>query len=130
MSNYIYNNKAVYLLQYHIVWAPKYRRHLLVNKIKDRLESIIKEVCAAHSLSIRALKIMPDHVHLFIGSDPRKQPYKIVKAVKGRSSNLLRKEFPELLKMPTLWTRSYFIATAGNVSDKTIQRYIEDQWKK
>ncbi len=55
--------------------------------------------------------------------------HKLVKAFKGRSSNLLRKEFPELLKLPSLWTHSYFISTAGNVSNKTIQKYIEQQSK-
>jgi putative transposase len=50
--------------------------------------------------------------------------------MKGRSSNFLRKEFPELLKMPTLWTRSFFTASIGQVSEDTVKEYIENQWKK
>ena len=55
---------------------------------------------------------------------------KLVKAFKGRSSNILRKESHELLKLPSLWTNSYFVSTAGNISNKIIQKYIKNQSKK
>jgi putative transposase len=51
----------------------------------------------------------------------------VVKECKGITSAHLRKEFPSLLKLPSMWTRSYFAATAGNVSQSTIQRYIASQ---
>jgi putative transposase len=47
--------------------------------------------------------------------------------VKGRASSYLRKEFPELLKLPTLWTPSYFVSSVGNVSTETVRKYIEEQ---
>jgi putative transposase len=50
-----------------------------------------------------------------------------MRLVKGRASHEIRKEFPELLKLPTLWTPSYFVSTAGNVCTETVQRYIEQQ---
>ena len=130
MSDYTIHNKAVFLVQYHIVWTPKYRRKLLVDDVKTRLEQIIQEVCHEHSFMIKALQVMPDHVYLFLSTNPQKAPYKIIKALKGRTSNLLRKEFPELLKMSTLWTRGYFISTVGHVSEKTIKEYINRQWTK
>lgn len=70
---------------------------------------------------------MPDHVHLFIQGKPKLAPNNIIAGIKGYTSNVLRKEFPVLLKMPTLWTRSYFVSTAGNVSSFVIQKYIEEQ---
>ena len=73
-------------------------------------------------------KIMPYHVHLFVCADTKTQPEIVVKRFKGRSSRYLRKEFPQLLKMPTLWTRSYFLSTSGNISNSTIKKYIEQQW--
>jgi len=73
------------------------------------------------------LRIMPDHVHLFIESNPKLSPNRIIGEIKGYSSRVLTREFPELLKMPTLWTRSYFVSTAGNVSSKVIEQYIEAQ---
>lgn len=78
-------------------------------------------------MRIIALEIMPDHVHLFVSADTKTRPEH--RRFRGRSSHVLREEFPELL-MPTLWTRPYFLSTAGNVSSETIQKYIENQWGK
>ena len=99
----------------------------MVGKIKERLEQIIKEVAEENGTDILALAVNPDHVHLIVSANPMIPPHKIVKAFKGRSSRLLRQEFPELLRLPSLWTRSYFVSTAGNVSSETIKRYIEEQ---
>lgn len=114
-------------MNYHLIWCPKRRKAVLVGKIKERLEKIINEVAEEKGIDILALVVNPDHVHLFVSANPMIPAHKIVKAFKGRSSRLLRKEFPELLKLPSLWTRSYFVSTAGNVSSETITHYIEEQ---
>ena len=118
------------MVTYHIVFCPKYRRKLLVGGIKKRLEEIMFEVALENGWEIISKEVMPDHVHLFISADVRSRPEIVVKRLKGRSSRYLRNEFPELLKMPTLWTRSYFLSTSGNVSAATIKKYIEQQWDK
>lgn len=130
MENYKKTDKAIYLLQYHIIFCPKYRRNILVENIKDRLESIIKEVSNQNNSEIKALEIMPNHVHLFVSLNYNISISKYIKNIKGRSSNLLRKEFPELLKMPTLWTKSFFVSSVGKISEDTVKQYIENQWKK
>jgi putative transposase len=118
------------MVNYHIVFTPKYRRKLLVGAIKKRLEETMNEVAMGNGWEIISKEVMPDHVHLFVSADPITRPHIVVKKFKGRSSRYLRKEFPELLKMPTLWTHSYFLSTAGNVSASTIKKYIEQQWNK
>ena len=128
--DYQHNRKSVVMVNYHIVFCPKYRRHLLVDGIKKRLEEIVNDVAMENGWTVIAKEIMPDHVHLFISADVGTRPEIVAKRFKGRSSRYLRKEFPELLKMPTLWTRSYFLSTAGNVSALTIKKYIEQQWKR
>lgn len=124
------NERQVYLINYHLIWCPKRRKKVLVGAIKERLEVIIRDAAKEKGVDILALEIMPDHLHLFISSYPQLEIHKLVKLFKGRSSNLLRKEFPELLTLPCLWTRSYFVSTAGNVSNETIRKYIEAQTKK
>jgi len=74
-------------------------------------------------------EIMTGHLHLFIFAYPTIAVHKLVKAFKGRSSNILSKEFPRLLRLPSLWTHSYFVSTASNVNNQTIQRYIQAQSK-
>jgi len=124
------SRNTVYLINYHIIWCPKRRKKVLIGNIKERLKSIIESVAKENDLKILALEIMPDHVHLFISGYPTVPVHKFIKLFKGRSSNLLRKEFPILLRLPTLWTHSYFVSTAGNVSSESIQKYIENQSKK
>jgi|BEDMetMinimDraft_2_1075160.scaffolds.fasta_scaffold25266_2 Transposase and inactivated derivatives len=126
---YQHKNTSVSIVNYHIVFCPKYRG-LLVGKIKMRLEKIIRDVALENDWEVIAKEIMPDNVHLFVGADTRTPPEIVVKRFKRRSSRHLRNEFPELLKMLTLWTRSYFLSTSGNVSASTIKRYIEQQWDK
>ena len=127
---YKHNRTSVTMVNYHIVFCPKYRRKLLVGDIKKRLEEIMFDVALENGWEIISKEVMPDHVQLFISADVRSRPEIVVKRFKGRSSRYLRNEFPELLKMPTLWTRSYFLSTAGNVSASTIKKYIEQQWDK
>ena len=124
---YKHSRNKVFLINYHLIWCPKRRKKILVGEIKTRLEQIINEVAKEKNIEILALEVMPDHLHLFVSSHPNILVHNLIKAFKARSSNILRKEYPELLKLPSLWTHSYFISTAGNVSSKTIQKYIEAQ---
>ena len=89
------------------------------------MEALIRQKAAQLECKILNLWIAPDHVHLFVQAYPLLSPNRIIAQIKGYTSRTLRKEFPELLKMPTLWTRSYFVSTAGNVSGKVISSYIE-----
>ena len=82
---------------------------MLTGYIKERLENIIHEVAMERHWTIMALEVMPDHVLLFISVDPNTSPNSVVKTFKGLSPRRLREEFPELLRLSSLWTRSYFI---------------------
>lgn len=127
-DRYARNAGAVFSLKYHLVWCPKFRREVLTGKIDARLRVIIADVAAEHRMTIHALEIMPDHVHLFVESDPTLCVAEIVNRFKGRSSHDLRAEFPKLRsRLPTLWSRSYFAGTVGSVTDTAVKKYIEGQ---
>ncbi|OAR04795.1 IS200/IS605 family transposase [Hydrogenibacillus schlegelii] len=122
-----------YLILYHMVWIPKYRRTVLEGPIADRLKEIIQETAKERGWEIIAMEVMPDHVHLFASVPPTIRPADVVKVFKGVSARKLLLEFPHLQKRTgrgTLWAPSYFMATAGNVSAETIRRYIEEQRQK
>src|SRR5215471_7414650 len=127
--DYQHERHTVHLVVYHLIWCPKRRRKVLGGAIKARLEQLLREVADEHGWTVLDLAILPDHVHLFLRGDPYVSPSDIARYMKGRSSRVLRDEFPELLKLPSLWTHSFFVSTAGNVSTETIQRYIERQSK-
>jgi putative transposase len=122
------SNNVVYRCNYHVVWCPKYRRRVIAGDVEDRLKQIIREVCAERDAPIEAIETMPDHVHLLVVCDPQFGIHRLVKQIKGRSSRLLRAEFPELKsRIPTLWTNSYFVATTGGATLEVIKRYVENQ---
>jgi putative transposase len=124
---YIHEQHAVHLFVYHIIWCPKRRRKILTGKVAERLEQIIHQVAQEHRWEVLELAIQPEHVHLFLRANPYTLPTDIARLIKGRSSHVLREEFPALKRMPSLWTRSTFYSTAGNVSAETIEHYIERQ---
>ena len=124
---YQHSRNQVYLMNFHLVWCPKRRRAVLVGDIAERLKEILVQVSTEKQAKILALEIKGDHLHLFVSCHPQVVIHKLVKAFKGRSSNILRREFPSLLRLPSLWTNSYFVSTAGNVSSGTIRKYIEAQ---
>ena len=125
------SNKAVFNLGYHLIWCTKYRRKVISTLIELRLKQLLLEKAKELSLTIESMEIMPDHVHVFIKSNPIDSPHFIVQQLKGYTSNILRKEFIELKsKLPTLWTRSYYTESVGHLSEEIIKKYILDQKNK
>jgi len=124
---YLRDEHRVHLVVYHLVWTPKRRKPVLVGNIAQRCREIIEQKCEEKGWQILELAVQPDHVHLFVRVWPSDSAADVIKEIKGITSHHLRKEFPQLLKLPSLWTRSYFAATAGNVSKEIIQKYIEAQ---
>lgn len=122
------NNNVVYRCAYHVVWCPKYRRPVIEGDVADRLKQIIREVTAERECNIIELETVPDHVHLLVECDPQYGIHRLVKQIKGRSSRVLRQEFPSLKsRLPTLWTNSYFVATVGGATLEVVKQYVENQ---
>ena len=122
------NNNIVYSCKYHVVWCPKYRRKVLVNGVDTRLKELIKETCHEIHVDLLEMEIMPDHVHLLLEVDPQYGIHKTVKAIKGKTSRVLRQEYRHLTtKIPTLWTNSYFVSTVGSAPLEIVKQYIESQ---
>lgn len=122
------NANITFRCAFHVVWCPKYRRRVLTGRIEARLKEIIREVVAEKGAWLVELEVMPDHVHLRVEVDPQFGVHRLVKAVKGRSSRVLREEFPALKsRLPTLWTNSYFVATVGGAPPGVIRKYVENQ---
>lgn len=121
-------NNITYSCKYHVVWCPKYRRAVLVDEVEQRLKALLESAIREHRSHLIELEIMPDHVHLRVEVDPQFGIHRLVKVLKGRTSRVLRQEFPALKsRLPTLWTNSYFVATVGGAPLATIKAYIENQ---
>ena len=128
MDRYRRNAKATSSLRYHLIWCPKYQRAVLTDAVEARLKTIIQEVTTELGIAVHTLEVLPDRVHLVVEADPVLCVAEIVNRIKGRSSRLLREEFPALRsRLPTLWSRDYYAGSVGHVSDKAVQAYFEAQ---
>ena len=128
-QEYRHKHMSVSLVNYHFVWIVRRRRKVLTGSIKQRLDILIHDACREIDCEVLCLAIEPEHVHLFLNCPPDIAPSDLMHRIKGRTARYLRQDFPELMKLPSMWTRAYFVSTAGNVSTDTVKKYIEAQGK-
>lgn len=122
------NRSVTFQCAFHVVWCSKYRRRVLEGHIEARLEQIVHQVIEEKGAWLTELDVMPDCVHMLVGVDPQYGVHRLVKAIKARSSHILREEFPALRsRLPTLWTNAYFVATVGDAPPEAIRTYVENQ---
>ena len=93
-----HGNHTVTRLTVHLVWITKYRYHVLKGEIQKRCRELLIQVCDSEDVRILKGVVSKDHVHMHIEYPPSKSISDLVKGLKGRSSRLLQKEFPELCK--------------------------------
>jgi putative transposase len=122
------NAGAVYTLHYHFVWCPKYRKSVLVGPVEDALRQLLTEKAPTLGVEIEALQIMPDQVHLFVSAPPTEAPQHLANQFKGYTSRILRQRFAHLRsRLPSLWSRSYYVGSAGTETPETVKKYIAEQ---
>jgi len=100
---------------------------VLGGSIAKDCQALIKQKCAEKGWELLEMAIQPDHIHLFVRVWPTDSAADVVKECKGLTAHHLRKKYAVLRRLPSLWTRSYFGSTAGNVSQEIIQHYIAAQ---
>ncbi len=127
-SKYRSTETTVYCCRYHIIFCPKYRRKILRPEIAERFKEIVISMQQEQNFIVLEMEVMEDHVHLLLDVDPTVGINIIVSRIKGKTAHILTREFPEIRRrVPTLWTRSKFIATVGSVSLETVKEYIKGQ---
>lgn len=127
-NKYRKTKTTVSLINYHFVFCPRYRRKIfLIPNIEERFKYMVKFICNEMDIEIIAIECNKDHVHMFLNCLPTLSPSDIMQKIKGVTSRVLRDEFQELKKMPSLWTKSYFVSTECNVCSETIKKYVENQ---
>jgi putative transposase len=127
-QNYWYENTSVSLINYHFVWIVRRRKKILAGEMDVRVQELIRQAVKELEGEVIALETDLDHVHLFMQAKPVLSPAQIMHKIKGSVSHQIRIEFPWVKeKLPSLWTRSYFCGTTGNVSGDTVKRYVEEQ---
>jgi putative transposase len=124
---------ARYWCAYHFVWTSKYRRDVLVGEVAEYTRVALSEILRELGCESLALEVLPDYVHVFALCPPRHSPAYVVNYLKGKSARKILQRFPELRTRAVrgkLWSRSYLVATVGNVTADIVKRYVEEQWGK
>ena len=129
-SDYRSGRHCVFLLHAHLVFTPKYRRKIFEGKHIEAMRLIFKDVCEGFGVELAEMDGEHNHVHLLVNFPPHVQLSKLVNSLKGVSSRLLRKQFPDLEEKywkEVLWSRSYFAASVGGAPIAILRQYIEQQ---
>ncbi len=120
-ENYHRASHCKYLVQYHIIWCPKFRYPILKDGVDETLKKILSEVCDAYGYIIKALEVMPDHIHIFVDCPVTTAPCDVVRTLKSMSAIQLFKAYPELKRFYArcgkLWSNGYFISSVGHISE-------------
>lgn len=127
-EGYWHHSRAISKCVYHVVFCPKYRRPVLNPKIQARFRRLVKSRQKDWNFHVIEMEVMPDHVHLLLQCDPNIGVNNLAAKIKGYTASVLRREFPSLKsRLPSLWTRSRFIASVGTVQLDVVKQYIQDQ---
>ena len=128
MVEYRRNSHTVSSLTCHIVWATKYRYHVLQGDLKQRCRDLLIQICDSENVHILKGVVSKDHIHMHIEYPPSLSISVLVKKLKGRSSRLLQQEFPELGKKywgRHFWAVGFGVWSTGNITDEMVQEYLE-----
>ena len=127
MGRFKRSNHSKHNINYHVIWIPKYRRKILIGDIKQKAIDGLIEKAKQLDVEIVKYEIMPDHLHLFIKCKPDMNISKIIGQLKGYSSYVVNKNCN---RSGSLWSPSYYCESIGHISEKTIIKYINDQWER
>jgi putative transposase len=128
MSDYRYGGHTVSRLTVHLVWVTKYRFKVLTGDIQKRCRELLIQVSDTEDVRILSGVVSKDHVHMHIEYPPSLSISELVKRLKGRSSRLLQKEYPELKKRywgKHLWAIGYGAWSSGNITEEIVQEYLK-----
>ena len=129
-SSLTYGRGYVYSLQYHLVWCTKYRKPVLCDKIAAEVKTNLKTTSGEFGVTIDAMEVMPDHIHLLISAKPQLRLSDAIKVYKGNIARRLFISHPELKKQlwgGHLWNPSYCVVTVSDRSHDQVKHYIETQ---
>lgn len=122
---------SVYALQYHLVQCIKYRKKVLIDdKIVDFLKQKTREISETFHVDVLNIECDKDHFHMLFKAKPTLEIPKYLNAVKTITSREIQRNFPEIRKLlwgKQFWSRSYFLATTGQVTLGQLMKYVEGQ---
>lgn len=118
---------SVSKINLHLVFGTSSRKKLLTKEILDSMKAVMGGVAKKMNFKILEIEGESDHVHLLVEIPPKLSVSQMVNALKGVSSRMLRKNYPQLRKHKSLWSPNYFCVSCGGAPINAIEKYIQNQ---
>ncbi len=115
--------------QYHIVFAPKYRRKIIFGALRAEIGKILRELCRRKDIEIIEAHAMPDHIHMLVSIPPNEKVSEFVGYLKGKSGMMIFERYAHLKYKSGhrhFWCRGYYVSTVGG-NKQAVQKYIRNQ---
>jgi putative transposase len=122
-----HNKPNAWHITYHFVWRPMRAKACLTEEIAERLRALVEEKADEQAFHTVTMVILPDRVYLAAEAPPTVAPHSIICQVKAYTSRVLRDEFPELTRIPSLWTRAYLVMAGDQLDPEEVIRQFEAQ---
>lgn len=127
-------NHNKFLLRYHVIFICKYRKNLMT-RFREFVKETMIQISNKYDFTIFEIEVDKNHIHLTIESEPKISPLMIIMVLKQQTTIRLWNRFESSLrkyfwKEKTFFTDGYFISTIGEISSKTLKKYIENQGEK
>ena len=120
-----------WILKYHIVSTPKYRRKIIYNQYRKDLSDILRQLCHYKGVELIEGHMMPDHVHMLVSTPPKISISSFMGYLKGKSALMMFDKHANLkykFGNRHFWAEVYFVSSVG-LNEATIRKYIEEQEK-
>ena len=118
-----------YRCEYHIVFAPKYRRKVIYKEVKADIGEILRKLCREMKVEIIEAEACPDHIHMLVSIPPYMSVAQFVGTLKSKSALMIFDRHANLkykYGSRHFWCRGYYVDTVGK-NEKMIQDYIRNQ---
>ena len=126
------DRSCVYDLHYHLVWVTKYRdKAFLSSKISNALKNELSKIARKNKITIQAMEIMPNHVHMLVSARPALSVTVMVKKFKGTTGKWLFDTFPKEMRSHFhhhhIWSHTYYAGSVGNTTETVVRHYVQTQ---
>ena len=115
--------------KYHIVFAPKFRRHEIYGMLKQEIGAILRELCRRKDVEIIEAEACPDHIHMYVSLPPKLSVSSFMGYLKGKSTLIIFERHGNLRYKygnRVFWCRRYYVCTVGN-NKKAVEMYVKNQ---
>ena len=122
---------AVYDTKYHLVWAPKYRKPILKDELREAIKELFRNILESRDCEVEEIEMGEDHVHIFASMPPKYSIGQMVRMLKCISGKEIFRRYPEVQRQlwgGEFWTDGYFASTVGkHGNEDTISKYVKSQ---